>query len=392
MSDFVQDMKDASEAFKEWADDNAILDDDFRTIDAALQKHYDQRSTLFEIMLKILEQSDDSLADNWQRVCEQGLDLLDRLNSAIPSRAADGLKGIGLGSFAEGEKKIWQENRKATIATIAEVISEIGKNDADLTKQLEEDLKKAREEGRVADELVRATFGETRETMRQLAIQAAEKGATKIVSEIPLIGEKLASIASKVVEKLLGGSSKTNELTRKKRAYKDILISNRKKIDDLKEKLNDESIKNVRQKGFEFADSLRGIGSNGDYKAADWEAFGKECKEKLQDRSEPAIEKAQYLYQTVRPAYIEGLTGAFATLASDPATLAALKNELDEDTQKVYEALSQDREVTKALRDGPAKTAAWATLQKIQDDVTEAVKKLRDSIKDSEEELIAGSF
>ncbi len=392
MSDFIQDTKDASEIFKKWADSNAILDDDFRTIDTAIQKHYDQRSELFEIMLKILEQSDDSLADNWQRVCDKGLDLLERLNSAIPSRAADGLKGIGLGSFADGEKKVWQENRKATIATIAEIISEIGRNDADLIKQLEEDLKRAREDGRAADELAKSTFGETNETMRQLAIQAAEKGATKVVSEIPLIGEKLTPIANKAVEIVLGGSAKTRELARKKRAYKDILIGNRKKIDDLKEKLNDDCIKNVRQKGFEFADSLRGVGSTGDYKAADWESFAKECKERLKNRSEPAIERAQYLYQTVRPAYIEGLTGAFATLASDPAALATFKNELDEDTQKVYEALEKDREVIMALRDGSTKTTAWATLKKIMDDVTEAVKKLKESIKDAEEMLIAGSF
>src|SRR5579864_4951742 len=109
MSDFMQDTKDASESFSKWVDNHAILDEDFRTIDTLIQKHSDQRGTCFETMLKLLEQRDEDLADKWQRLCDWGLDLLDHLNSAIPSRAGDGLKGIGLGNFAEGEKKIWAE-------------------------------------------------------------------------------------------------------------------------------------------------------------------------------------------------------------------------------------------------------------------------------------------
>ncbi len=391
MSDFIQDMKDATEIFKKWADTNAILDDDFRTIDTLLQKHYDQRDELFEVMLKILEQSGDSLADDWQRVCDKGLDILDRLNSAIPSRAADGLRGIGLGSFYEGEKKIWQENRKAKIATLAEVISEIGKNDDDLIKALEEDLKKAREDGRAADELVRATFGETREAMRQLVTQAAEKGATKVVSEIPLIGEKVAPVANKAVETLLGGSEKTRDLAKKKRAYKDILINNRKKIDELQDKLNDKCIETALKEGVETAYSLRD-GATGDFKAADWTQFGSECAKRLNVRSDPAIDRARYLYQTVRPAYIEGLTGAFATLASDQESLAKFRSQLDEDTQEVYEALRRDEDVVRALRDGSTKTSAYATLMKIKNDVTEAVKNLNDKIKENEELMNPGSF
>ena len=236
----------------------------------------------------------------------------------------------------------------------------------------------------MADELVRVTFGDSRESMRLLAVEAAEKGATTVVSEIPLIGNKLAPAGSKVVEVLLGGSAKTHDMAAKKRAYKDLLIGNRKKIDDLKDKINDDVIKNSRQKAFEFADSLKGIGSNGDYKAADWETFAKQCREKLNSRSEPAIARAQYLYQTVRPAYIEGLTGAFATLAADPASLATFKGQLDDDTEKIYEALEKDEEVIRALRDGPTKTTAWATLKKIRDDVTAAIQKLKDSIKDAE--------
>ena len=102
MSDFIQDMKDATEQYNKWANNSAILDADFRDIDTLIQKHYDNRETLFEIMLKILEQTDDSLADNWERVCDQAIELLDRLNDAIPSRARRRPQGYRIKQLRRG--------------------------------------------------------------------------------------------------------------------------------------------------------------------------------------------------------------------------------------------------------------------------------------------------
>ena len=392
MSDFIQDMKDATEFFNQWtnaAPEHALLEKDYKLIDTALQKAYDLRNGLFENMLKILERSSDELESDWKRSCEEGLTLLRGLDAAIASSASGGLRGIGLGNFYEGELKIWEKNKEAAVAIMAEAITQIGKNDDDLIKKLEEDLKKAREDGRVADEKIRIELGKATAHVRELALQALEKGATKLVSEIPLIGEKIAGFADKAIEAIVGSSEKARSEGKNKAGYKDVLLKNRKMIEDVKTKIDDEAIGHVLKDGVSMAYSLKD-GATGDYKAADWARFGEECAKRLSARSEPAIGKAQYLYKTVYPAYIEGLAGAFASLASTPANLTALRDELDDETLKVFEALRQDDEVILALHDGPAKDTARKVLQKIRDDVAEAIKKLKDSIKDAEELLRTG--
>ena len=391
MSDYIQDMRDATELFNKWmnAPDHALLEKDFKAIDTALQKAYDLRSGLFENMLKILERSGDDLESDWQRSCDEGLTLLRGLDAAISSSVSGGLKSIGLGSFFDGELKIWQKNRDAAVAIMAEAITQIGQSDDDLIKKLEEDLKKAREGGGIADEAIRVSLGQTKAQMRELTLLAVEKGATKLISEIPKIGEKIAEPASKVIEVIIGSSEKTRTEGKNKAGYKDVLLNNRKMIEDVREKLNDEAIVHVLKDGVSMAYSLKD-GASGDYKAADWARFGEECAKRLNARSEPAIVRAQYLYKNVYPAYIEGLTGAFASLASTPANLTALRDELDEETLKVFEALRVDGEVIMALHNNPAKETARQVLEKIRNDVAEAVKKLKDTIKDADERLRTG--
>lgn len=386
MSDFYYDVRDVTERFKKWAQNNAILDGDFAVIDGLIQRHYDERGRLFDEMLDTLKRDSD-LTSRWQSVCDKGLALNDRLNSAIASKVPDGFRGLGMSDFYEGEKKIWQENRRGTIATIAEIVSDIAKNDEALTKQLEEELKKAREEGRVADELARTTFGEARETIRALTIEAATKGASAAISLIPWVGKALAPKATQLVEILTGGSAKTRELAKRKRAFKDVLISNYDKIEKVREAMNDDNIRNSCQKGSEFAASLKGIGSNGDYKATDWETFSKACSDSLRNRAEPAIQKAKYLFQTVRPAYIEGITGAFATLCSDQSSLDSFKGQLNDDTQKLLDEFSKDTGVINLLHESDPKKSAQVALKKIQDDVTQAIKTLKDAIREAEEAM-----
>jgi DNA-binding ferritin-like protein len=391
MSDYIQDMRDATELFNKWttAPDHPLFEKDFKAIDTALQKAYDLRSGLFENMLKILERPGDNLESDWQRSCDEGLTLLRGLDAAISSSVSGGLKSIGLGSFFEGESKIWQKNRDAAVAIMAEAITQIAKSDDDLIKKLEQDLKTAREGGQVADEKIRVSLGQTKMQIRELTILAIEKGATKLISEIPKIGEKIAEPASKVIEVIIGSSEKTRTEGKNKAGYKDLLLNNRKMIEDLREKLNDEAIVHVLKDGVSMAYSLKD-GATGDYKAADWARFGEECAKRLNARSDPAIGRAQYLYKNVYPAYIEGLTGAFASLASTPANLTALRDELDEETLKVFEALRVDGEVIMALHDPIARQTARQVLQKIRDDVEAAIKKLKDTIKDADERVRTG--
>ena len=71
----------------------------------------------------------------------------DSLNSAIASKIPDGFRGLGMDDFYEGEKAAWRDCKSGRIGLIAETFHDIGKDDVDIYKQLEEDLKKARENG-----------------------------------------------------------------------------------------------------------------------------------------------------------------------------------------------------------------------------------------------------
>jgi hypothetical protein len=219
MSDFIQDMKDASERFNKWCDAGQIFDEDFHKIDTLLQKHYDQRSELFEVLLKILEQDSDSLSDNWERVCDQGLRILDDLDRAIPSTAGDGLKGIGLGSFLDGEKKIWQENGKGKIATMAEIIVAVSKDDVAIAKAAEQDLLNARNEGNSIQEYMRASMDETKNALTELAGKAVEKATTRVAAEIPVIGQNLAPYVSKGIQTLFSMKGKSEDFGKKLKAH-----------------------------------------------------------------------------------------------------------------------------------------------------------------------------
>lgn len=380
MSDFIQDMKDATERFNQWANANPILDDDFRIIDADLQKHYDNRGLLFEILLKILEQPDESLLDNWQRVCDQALELLDHLNGAIPSRAtANALAGIGLRDFAEGEKKVWQQCRVGTPATMAEMITKIEKVGDETTRKLLEDLKNANSEGTTINELSRQAFSTVPEKIRDYTLFVAQKAAVGVISMLPLLGRTVAAGADKLGDELRQSIDQMADLKKRKVAYKEILLKNSKTIDDAKEKMDERWIQQLVDNGCQFADSLRGVGSTGDYRASDWETFAKEVRERLKRRGEPAIEKAKNLFGTVHDAYIAGLTGAFVAIGGDKDAYPEFRNKLDAQKIELFEEFKKDEEVLKALH-GPLREQALADLKKVESDLNDKITALREAL------------
>jgi hypothetical protein len=313
------------------------------------------------------------------------VELNDRLNSAIAAKVPDGLRGLGMSDFYEGEKKAWQSIKASLIAPLSEIISEIATNDIELAKTFEDELKKAREEGRVIDEAARTTLGENRDTVRGMAIDAAKEGATKVISEIPMIGKHLVGIATKLVEAAMGGSAKVREFGRKKRAIKDTVLSNRDKMDKLREALSEKAIEASSKNAYDLAGSWRGNVGNGDYGANDWESFGSACKEIIKNKADPAMDKAKKLYGEVYPAYLEAIKKDFVTLLSDPSSLESFNGQLSDDATKLFDELTKDDQLILALRDSDPKRTAAAEMAKIRDDVTNAIKALKDSIREMEE-------
>jgi hypothetical protein len=395
MSDYNQDVRDAKEAFKNWenTDGDYMVGSAAENVRGLLEKYDDERGTCLEQMARLLELKEDNLSEKWQKLSEWGLDLLDHLDRSVIDAVkgsdpdCNGLRSIGLKDFAEGEKKIWLECHKATCATMADVIFEVEQSDTELIKKLEEDLKKAYEGGKLADELTaRAgyTFIDGLNDAAKVGITVVGMG---IKAAMNVIGVLLKPAVKSALDK--GRTAMTNTLSaaKDKRLYKGLILDNKKMIDDLKDKINDGAIETAFTQGVSFAQSLRDVGSTGNYKAADWEKFGAECATKLKERSEPALERAEHLFKTVQPALIEGLSGAFATIASSIDDLEKFKGQLDAAKISVYEALAKDDQVLDSLDPSHNKDEAKAALQDIRKDVAETIQGFYDALKEAQDSV-----
>jgi len=384
---FDSDVSKVLSRLDSWSKSNPIRQDDYAVIEQAIKTHASDRNSLFEALLNQLKRDTD-IQGGWSNICDKGLEIHEKLNSVIGSRLnGGGFRDMNMSDYYEGEKAVWSSARSGTVASMGEIIFDIATNDVELMKALEEDLKKAREDAKVVDEMVKATFGDIREKVRAVTIEAAAQYAAKAVALIPYMGDKLAAPVSAAAAAMLGGSQKTRELARRKAAFKAVLIGNREKIDKLKEAIGDDNIRNVQKKAEEIANGWTGIGSRSDYGAQDWESFASSVREILKNKAEPAIEKAKNLYQVMRPAYVEAINSAFLTLSSDPSTLENFKAQLSDDDAKMFEQLTLDDQVILALRDSDPKKKVIADMTKIRDDLQQAMQQLKDSIKDMEAQM-----
>lgn len=380
---FDADMKKVTERLKTWGNSAVITNDDFSYVDGLIQRHYDERGRLFDELQNALKRDTD-IQSPWDNQCDKGLELTERLNSGIASKIPDGFRGLGMSDFYEGEKAAWQNCKSGRIGLISEAIYEIGKNDVEIFKKLEEDLKKAREEAKIVDELARATFGDVRDSVRGVA---AEIGS--ILVAIPLlalgmIGKALAPQAKRAVRSFVSGSSALRDMAKKKRVAKDILVRNSDMIDKAKEQIGDGAIQNILKRTEELANSWKGA-SRGDYNAADWDSFGRACCEVLRNKAAPATEKAKILFDNMRPMYLEAIKTSFVTLLSDPSSLDNFKGQLNDDTQKMFDDLAKENVAIALLRDSDPKKTADAEMKQILAEVTEALKELKNAIREVEE-------
>jgi hypothetical protein len=378
-------MTKVTEDLKKWGEKAVITNDDFSNVDGLIQRHYDERGKLFDELLNALKRDTD-IQSSWDSLCDKGLELNDRLNSSIAGKIPDGFRGLGMSNFYEGEKAAWQACKSGRIGLIAEAIYDIGKNDGEIFKKLEEDLKKAREEAKIVDELTRATFGDIRESIRSFAVEILAGLAATPVAVIPVIGKVWGSQAKKVARSMMGGSAAMRELGKKKRVAKDVLVRNSDMVDKAKEQIGDGAIQNILKRAEEVANSWKGA-SRGDYNAADWDSFGRACCEVLRNKAALATDKAKILFDNMRPLYIEAIKTSFVTLLSDPSSLENFKGQLKDETQKMFDDLAKENAVIAILRDSDPKKLAVSEMKQILDDVTQALKELNDRIRENDELL-----
>ena len=382
---FDADMRKVTERYKKWADTAIITNDDFGAVDSLIQRHYDDRVRLFEDLQSALKRDRD-IQSPWDNLCDKGIDLTNRLNDEIARKIPDGFRGLGMTDFYEGEKKAWQNCKNGRIGLIAETFSDIGQNDVDVYKQLEEDFKKAGEDAKVIDEVCRATFGEFRDQAR---VVIAEVGGILVAipaAALSLIAKNLVSKASQLAQSLIKGSSTIREVTKKKRAAREILLRNADLMVKAQNQIGDSAIKDILKRAEDLAGSWKDA-SYGDYSAQDWDYFGKACVEILRDKAAPVTEKAKMLFDNMQPMYIEALKTSFITLYTDPATLENFKGQLNDDMQKMLEDLGKENLAIATLRDSEPKRTADAQMKQIVQEVNEALADLKTAIREIDEQM-----
>ncbi|MEO7855014.1 MAG: hypothetical protein ABIR94_22610, partial [Rubrivivax sp.] len=85
---FDADTRKTMERFQKWSNANAILDADYSVVIDLLSRHDGERSKLFEELLNHLKREKDA-ASPWQSTADKGLELNDKLNSAIAAKVPD---------------------------------------------------------------------------------------------------------------------------------------------------------------------------------------------------------------------------------------------------------------------------------------------------------------
>jgi hypothetical protein len=382
---FDADVRDVTERYKKWAETAIITNDDFANVDGLIQRHYDERGRLFDELQNALKRDTD-IQSPWDSLCDKGLDLNERLNSEISRKIPDGFRGLGMSDFYEGEKAAWQSCKSGRIGLIAEAMNDIGKSNVEIFKKLEEDLKRAREDAKLIDEVSRATFGEVREQVRGVVAEVAGVLAAAPAAALPMIGKGLSSKVRAAVTAMIKGSTSVREMGKKKSAAREILVRNSDMVDKAKEQIGDDAVENICKRAKELAGSWSDAARN-DYDAKDWESLGRECAEIMDDKAAPVTEKAKMLFDNMQPMYIESLKTSFTTLLSDPSTLESFKGQLNDETQKMFEELAKENLAISLLRDSEPKRSANEQMNEIVTDVTEAVKDLKQAIREIDEEM-----
>ena len=377
---FDADMRKVTDRYKTWGNTAVITNDDFAYVDGLIQRHYDERGRLFDELTNALKRDTD-IQSPWDSQCDKGLELHERLHSAIASKIPNGFAGIGLSDFYESEKKAWQACKSGRIGLMAEVIYDIGKNDEEILKKLDEDLKKAREDDKICDELARGTFGDIRGTLLPAAKQAA---ALAVAIPVVLIEQikPFAGLTRAAAAAMIKGIGSMREVGKKKKIAREILLSNAKLIDDAWYKLGDGNIREIRKKCEDNANSWKDSASS-DFRS-DWESLAKACSEVLKTKESPVIDKAKNLYEVMKPKYQEAIKTSFVSMMSDPATLAKFNEELDTDMKKMFEDLAKENAILASLRASDPTKSAQQQMREIVAELESSLKELKQAIAETE--------
>lgn len=349
-------------------------------INQLMTNYGSQRDDLQKKMVTLLGVYDPSSLDrDWVDCCSRGKDACNNVNGSTPGQ--NGLAGVGLGEFYRGELSIWTENARAEIALRAKEMKTIHLANLKLLQDCNEDLKKVLSDEKDVQKYVEGTLGAMIDVLKKtgtflIAIVQIEryKGQPSIPDQIKTLGDELTRSFGQAVD-----------AANKKQALLKILLARLGLLKDVKSKLNKDSIKSSSETGKKTAESLYTCGRSSPYEARDWEAFGKECKEQLEDQCDRSVTDADALFDVLYNRLDEETQSSFEALSTDPSQWERWDDEIGKSFDSIQAALENVEKYTDTLAESNIKKGLSAALDSSKAMIRTYIdgwKKTADDIKD----------
>lgn len=344
-----------------------------------LKDYGSQRDDLQKKMVALLGQYDPSNLDReWVDCCSRGKDYCSSLNSSMPQ---NGLAGVGLNEFYRGELSIWTENARAEIALRAKEMKTIHLANLKLLQDCNEDLKKVLSDEKDVQKYVEGTLGAMLDVLKKTGTFLVAIVQIERYKGQPSIPDQVKSLGDELVRSYAQAADAAN----KKQALLKILLARIALLKDLKGKLNKDSIKAASETGKKTAESLYTCGRSSPYEARDWEEFGKECKEKLEDQCDRSVTDADALFDVLYNRLDEETQSSFEALSTDPSQWERWDDEIGKSFESIQGALDNVEKYTETLAESKIKeglSAALGTSKAMIRTYIDGWKKTADEIKD----------
>lgn len=384
----MEDIVQAAAAIGKTAGEIGMTRDDLGKAKDLLQKYGDERDRLFDQMLSLLSRPEsDSIVDDWKNSCEKGGDLLEDLNSSMPkSPTGEGLNGVGVRDFYEGEKKVWAENGKGQLALVANVIAKIKAANTGLIQQCNDDLKAIHD----SDAEAQSTLNENCDFIKSDLLDVGSTLASKM-NDKSLTGWMKEGQAKDYIKKwsdnIVQKTDDNFKAAQQKGALRKQILDKIELLNNAREQLDEKWIDDMYRSGEDGTKSLPGAGETGEYRALDWAKFGASCIEPLADGRDDAKDQAKTVFDEILPNFQEEGNTTFAALTDDPSRLEDWKSELHDKQESIQEALATEDEIIKDLAEGPYQDAARETFDEFRSTFADGMKLLFDRTKDAEDQM-----
>jgi hypothetical protein len=353
-----------------------------------LEAYGDARSRLMDEMLSLLAISDPSdIRDAWANRADKGKDLLERLDRDVPiGPSGEGLAGAGIADFANGERKIWELNAKADLASTAEIMAKITAADKMLIKRCEEDLKTVRDQDKVIEEQLAISENDILDGITDFVKQASKMIATKQLTGDLKDGSAKA-IASAFISRGMKRLDENYVSAKDKHRIMGILVEDINFIEKTKDKLSVNWIDEVYKKGQEFAGNLPSAGASGDYKAEDWQKFQETAMRSLEEAFTQSIESSKKVFEDILPVFKAEIKSKFSYVMDEGDKLNSWRAAVDDQFRTMDDLFAKQDEYDKAMSTGPFRTAVEESFADLESTFKTYWQLFRSRSKDADDEM-----